>query len=64
MQMRFAFYDYQPLADRVWELHGNITAYDAWYIALAEALDADLATLDRRLPRAPGARCSFLLPPE
>jgi predicted nucleic acid-binding protein len=64
MQMRFALYDYQPFAERAWELQGNVTVYDAWYVALAEALDAHLATLDRRLARTPGARCSFLLPPE
>lgn len=54
---------YLPLADRAWNLRGNVTAYDAWYVALAESLDADLATLDLRLARAPGTRCAFLTPP-
>lgn len=55
-------FPYQPFADRVWELRGAVTAYDAWYVALAEALDADLATLDGRLARAAGPRCPFLTP--
>jgi len=49
-------------ADRVWELRSNVTAYDACYVALAEVLDAPLATLDLKLTRAPGTRCSFITP--
>jgi predicted nucleic acid-binding protein len=41
--------------DRVWALRHNLSAYDAVYVALAEALDAMLLTCDRRLARAPGA---------
>jgi predicted nucleic acid-binding protein len=63
LQMPVEFHDYRPHAGRIWELRHNVTIYDAWYVALAEALDADLATLDVRLARAPGARCSFLTPP-
>lgn len=55
-------YPYEPFASRVWELHGNLTAYDAWYVALAETLGASLATLDGKLHRAPGPRCTFLAP--
>jgi predicted nucleic acid-binding protein len=40
------------LLPRVWQLRQNLTAYDAVYVALAEALDAPLLTLDRRLARA------------
>jgi len=54
---------YEPVAERVWALRSNVTAYDAWYVALAEALDCELATLDRALSRASGPRCSFRLPP-
>ncbi len=39
---------------RIWELRNNITAYDAAYVALAEALDAPLLTRDKRLASAPG----------
>jgi predicted nucleic acid-binding protein len=42
------------LLPRVWELRHNLTAYDALYVALAEALDAPLVTRDRRLAAAPG----------
>src|SRR5262245_32924831 len=43
---------------RIWELRHTLTAYDATYVALAEALDADvLLTTDARLARAPGIRC-------
>ena len=37
------------LATRIWELRDNISAYDAAYVALAEALGATLATHDMRL---------------
>jgi predicted nucleic acid-binding protein len=39
------------LLTRVWELRENVTAYDAVYVALAEALDATLVTCDRPLAR-------------
>lgn len=45
-----------PLLGRIWELRDNLSAYDAAYVALAEALDAPLLTLDARLARAPGHR--------
>lgn len=55
-------FPYPPFADRVWALRDNVSAYDAWYVALAETLDAPLATLDARLVRAPGPTCDFLTP--
>jgi predicted nucleic acid-binding protein len=61
-QLRMSLYPFAPFADRVWELRTNVTAYDAWYVALAEALEVPLATLDRRLATAPGPRCRFLTP--
>lgn len=54
---------YEPLAERVWDLRGDLTAYDAWYVSLAEWLEVPLATLDRRLTRSPGPRCEFVVPP-
>ena len=42
------------LLPRIWTLRDNLTAYDAVYVALAEALDAVLFTRDRRLAAAPG----------
>ncbi len=51
------------LADRVWELREQLSAYDAAYVALAEALDASLLTADARLARAPGLRCPVTVVP-
>lgn len=49
--------------ERVWELRGNVTAYDANYVALAEALGAELITSDAKLARgvAGVARCGVTL---
>jgi predicted nucleic acid-binding protein len=47
-------YPHGFLLTRVWELRDNLTAYDAVYVALAEALDAPLLTRDRRLATAAG----------
>ena len=46
------------LMSRVWALRDNLTAYDATYVALAEALACPLVTADRRLANAPGLRCA------
>lgn len=46
-----------PLLSRIWELRDNLTAYDAAYVALAEALNALLLTADGPLGRASGVRC-------
>ena len=47
-------YPHDIFLPRIWELRHNLTAYDAAYIALAEALPAPLLTRDRRLASAPG----------
>jgi predicted nucleic acid-binding protein len=47
-------YPHDILLPRVWELRANLTAYDAVYVALAEALGAPLFTRDRRLAGAAG----------
>jgi predicted nucleic acid-binding protein len=44
-----ARYPHLDLLPRIWELRHNFTAYDAAYIALAEALDAPLVSRDRAL---------------
>jgi predicted nucleic acid-binding protein len=64
IRLRVELFPYAPFAARVWELRENVTAYDAWYVAVAEWLDAPLATLDRRLMAAPGPTCTFVFPPE
>jgi predicted nucleic acid-binding protein len=58
-----SLHSFQPLAGRVWELRSAVTAYDGWYVALAEVLDQPLATLDERLAGAPGPWCEFRMPP-
>jgi predicted nucleic acid-binding protein len=45
---------HEPLLGRIWALRQNLTAYDAAYVALAEALEATLLTCDAKLSRAPG----------
>lgn len=47
------------LLGRVWELRENLSAYDATYVALAEALEIPLVTADGRLGSAPGPRCTI-----
>ena len=44
------------LVDRAWMLRENVTAYDAMYVALAEALDATIVTCDAPLAKTPGHR--------
>lgn len=51
--------DHRPLLERAWELRESLTSADALYVALAEAVDAPLLTLDRRLARARGPRCAI-----
>jgi predicted nucleic acid-binding protein len=46
----------------VWELRANLTAYDAAYVALAEALGAPLITSDAHLGRAHGHRATIIIP--
>lgn len=47
-------YAHDLLLPRVWALRDNLTAYDAVYVALAEALGATLLTRDTRIAAAPG----------
>ena len=47
-------YPHDPLLPRIWDLRNNLTAYDAVYVALAEALGVPLITRDRRLAGAAG----------
>jgi predicted nucleic acid-binding protein len=45
------------LLPRMWALRGNVSAYDAAYVAAAELRDATLLTADARLGRTGGLRC-------
>lgn len=60
LKLRIRLYPYAPFAERIWELRANLSAYDAWYVSIAELLDAELVTLDHRLTRAHGPRCAFV----
>jgi predicted nucleic acid-binding protein len=51
------------MLDRVCELRDNLTADDAAYVALAEALQCPLVTGDARISRAPGLRCPVTVLP-
>ncbi|MGI9120463.1 MAG: type II toxin-antitoxin system VapC family toxin [Acidimicrobiales bacterium] len=55
-RMTIERYPHGGLADRMWELRKNVSAYDASYIALSEFLRAPLVTCDGKLARAPGHR--------
>ena len=50
-------YGHRRLLPRAWELRHTLRGWDAFYVALAEVLDARLLTLDERLARATGPRC-------
>jgi len=52
--LRLIRFPHEPLGDRVWELRHNLSAYDATFVALAEALSAPLLTCDARLAAANG----------
>lgn len=50
----------RPLITEAWGLRDNLSAYDAFHVALARTLDCPLVTGDLRLARAPGLRVSVL----
>jgi len=54
---------FDRLAERVWELRRDLTAYDASYVATAERLGTRLITLDARLASASGIGCEVLVAP-
>jgi predicted nucleic acid-binding protein len=51
-----------PLLPRMWALRGNLSAYDAAYVALAEALEVPLLSFDTKIRSAPGHRAEVLIP--
>ncbi len=63
MSMPLQTWSLEGLHSRVWSLRHSVTPYDAWYVALAEYLEAPLATCDVRLTRADGPTCAFLTTP-
>jgi predicted nucleic acid-binding protein len=61
LALDLARYAHDSLAPRVWQLRGNLTAYDAAYVALAENLASPLVTCDGQLAAAPGNRARIEL---
>ena len=57
LSIRTIQYPFEPFARRAWELRENVSVYDACYVALAEWLDTELLTADKRLANAAGPRC-------
>jgi predicted nucleic acid-binding protein len=60
-QLALIRYPHVPLADRAWALRHNLSAYDAAFVALAEALEMPLVTCDGRLARATGHQATVEL---
>jgi predicted nucleic acid-binding protein len=60
--LRVRRYPHRPFLHRMWELRDNLTASDAVFVALAEALAFPLVTTDRALATAPGPRIPVLAP--
>jgi predicted nucleic acid-binding protein len=61
-QVEVELVDPVALAERIWELKDNLSAYDAAYVAAAELLDVPLLTGDAKLAAAPGIRCQVIVP--
>jgi predicted nucleic acid-binding protein len=59
LEMTFERVPTRRLVRRAIELRDNVSAYDACYVALAESLQCDLLTADRRLAAAHGPRCTI-----
>jgi predicted nucleic acid-binding protein len=62
MQLNLELFSFDPFSERIWELRHTVTSYDAWYVAVAEALRLPLATLDRKLTKASGIACELMTP--
>jgi predicted nucleic acid-binding protein len=62
MQLDIELFPFEPFAERIWELRHNVTSYDAWYVAIAEALLLPLATLDEPLSKSNGVSCKIVTP--
>lgn len=59
--LNIRFYEHSLLADRVWDLRENLSAYDATYVALAELLNVRVVTSDAKLAGAPGIAADIVL---
>jgi predicted nucleic acid-binding protein len=59
MELPIVLLPFEPFVERIWELRHNVSAHDAWYVAIAETFGVPLATSDRRLANATGPLCEF-----
>ena len=62
LDLKINLVNFEALSERIWALVENVTCYDASYVALAELLKCDLATLDISLSKSSGPNCKFLTP--
>lgn len=60
-QLRLDRHAHLLLLPRVWQLRNSLSAYDAVYVALAEALNTPLITCDAKLSRSHGHRAEIVL---
>ena len=63
LRLDLTLFPFAPFAECIWELRSSLTSYDAWYVALAEALGGPLVTLDAKLGPATGPKCEIIVPP-
>ena len=59
MELPIVLMPFEPFVERIWNLRHNVSAHDAWYVAIAETFGIPLATTDRRLANATGPLCEF-----
>ncbi len=59
--LKLSRYPHERMLPRIWEQRRNLTAYDAAYIVLAEALNAPLLTCDRSLAGIPNLRAEVIV---
>lgn len=59
MELPIVLMPFEPFVERIWDLRHNVSANDAWYVAIAETFGVPLATTDRRLANATGPLCEF-----
>ena len=50
---------HQPFLSRIWQLRDRLSAYDAAFVAVAEATATALLTTDAAIARTPGLRCGI-----
>lgn len=58
LELAIGRYPIEPLIPRIWQLRYNLSAYDAAYVAAAEALSVPFLTRDQKLASAAGHHAS------